>query len=95
MEGLADLLRAETEAQRRQALQHSGGAVRRQYEAWRATLLTCLARVEVGGCGVQPAGGSHQVGGRAGALQGDEAGGLHRKVQRSGPGALPKLRRRG
>lgn len=47
VEGLADLLRAETEAQRRQALAQSGGAVRRAYEGWRATLLKCLARVEV------------------------------------------------
>ena len=48
VEGLADLLRAETEAQRRQALAQSGGEARRRYEAWRGTLLTCLARVEVG-----------------------------------------------
>eukprot|EP00887_Chlorella_sp_A99_P005895 scaffold1.g5895.t1 len=46
VEGLADLLAAETEAQRRQALAHSGGAARRQFEAWRAALLGCLARVE-------------------------------------------------
>ncbi|GAB4823187.1 hypothetical protein N2152v2_010233 [Parachlorella kessleri] len=49
VEGLADLLRAETEAQRRQALAHSSGEARRRYEAWRGTILTCLARVEVGG----------------------------------------------
>ena len=46
VEGLADLLAAETEAQRRQALQLSSGKVRAQYEAWRLSLLTCLARVE-------------------------------------------------
>lgn len=42
VEGLADLLAAETESQRRQALLHTTGAVRRQHEAWRQTLLTCL-----------------------------------------------------
>ncbi|KAL4433646.1 hypothetical protein ABPG75_000087 [Micractinium tetrahymenae] len=46
VEGLADLLAAETESQRRQALLHSTGAVRRQHEHWRQTLLTCLARLE-------------------------------------------------
>ncbi|PSC67489.1 tRNA modification GTPase isoform A [Micractinium conductrix] len=46
VEGLADLLAAETESQRRQALLHSTGAVRRQHEQWRQTLLTCLARLE-------------------------------------------------
>lgn len=29
-----------------QALQQTGGLQRRQYEAWRATLLRCLAHVE-------------------------------------------------
>ncbi|KAI3434459.1 hypothetical protein D9Q98_002536 [Chlorella vulgaris] len=46
VEGLADLMAAETESQRKQSLLHSSGAVRRQHEAWRQTLLTCLARLE-------------------------------------------------
>ena len=45
-EGLADLLAAETDAQRSQALQSAGGAQRRAFEAWRAALLRCLANVE-------------------------------------------------
>ncbi|PRW59346.1 tRNA modification GTPase mitochondrial [Chlorella sorokiniana] len=46
VEGLADLLAAETESQRRQALLHTTGAARRQHEEWRHSLLTCLARLE-------------------------------------------------
>lgn len=46
IEGLADLLAADTEAQRVQALAAAGGAARRQCEAWRTTLLRCLAHVE-------------------------------------------------
>ena len=46
VEGLADLLAAETESQRVQALAAAGGAARRQCEAWRMMLLRCLARVE-------------------------------------------------
>jgi tRNA modification GTPase len=45
-EGLADLLNAETAEQRRQALAQAGGALRRQYGAWRAELLRCLAHAE-------------------------------------------------
>ena len=45
-EGLADLLDAETEAQRRQALSQAGGALRRTYERWRRTLLRAHAHVE-------------------------------------------------
>jgi len=43
---LADLLAADTEAQRAQAVAAAGGAARVQCTAWRATLLRCLARVE-------------------------------------------------
>ena len=46
VEGLADLLAAETDAQRRQALSASGGAQRRAVEACRAQLLRCLASAE-------------------------------------------------
>ena len=46
VEGLADLVAAETEAQRRQALRQAEGAPSRLYESWRAWLLRTLARVE-------------------------------------------------
>lgn len=45
-EGLADLLAAETESQRRAALALAGGALSRQVEAWQARLLTLSARLE-------------------------------------------------
>ncbi|MGE0178266.1 MAG: tRNA uridine-5-carboxymethylaminomethyl(34) synthesis GTPase MnmE [Sphingomonas sp.] len=45
-EGLADLITAETEAQRRAALMLAGGALSRQTEAWRERLLAIAARVE-------------------------------------------------
>jgi len=45
-EGLADLIDAETEAQRRQALRQLGGELGRLYEGWRARLLQALARIE-------------------------------------------------
>jgi len=45
-EGLADLIRARTSAQRRQALDHMTGVASGQYEAWRRELIICLARVE-------------------------------------------------
>lgn len=45
-EGLADLLAAETEAQRRSALAMAGGALSRQVEWWRHRLLAAAAGVE-------------------------------------------------
>jgi tRNA modification GTPase len=45
-EALADLIDAETDAQRRQALRIAGGALRREVEAWRAALIEALALVE-------------------------------------------------
>ncbi|HEY7688319.1 MAG TPA: tRNA uridine-5-carboxymethylaminomethyl(34) synthesis GTPase MnmE [Dongiaceae bacterium] len=45
-EGLADLVNAETEAQRRQALRQLRGELGELYEAWRGRLLTALARIE-------------------------------------------------
>jgi len=45
-EGLADLLEAETESQRRAALALAGGALSRQVEAWQARLLALAAEVE-------------------------------------------------
>ncbi|MDI7775820.1 tRNA uridine-5-carboxymethylaminomethyl(34) synthesis GTPase MnmE [Asticcacaulis sp. EMRT-3] len=46
-EAIADLVDAETEAQRRQALTQLGGGLKAQYEQWRAELLDLLARLEV------------------------------------------------
>ncbi len=45
-EGLADLVAAETAAQRRQALRQLGGALSAQYDAWRQRLIELMARVE-------------------------------------------------
>jgi tRNA modification GTPase len=45
-EGLADLLQAETEAQRRAALAMAGGALSRRVEAWQERLLGLAARLE-------------------------------------------------
>ena len=46
VEGLADLVDAETEAQRRQAHRIAGGALKRECEAVRASLLEAMAAVE-------------------------------------------------
>ena len=46
-EGLADLLSAETELQRRSALMRAGGALRQRIDAWRQRLLDLAARTEV------------------------------------------------
>jgi tRNA modification GTPase len=48
VEGLADLISAETEAQRRQALRQLRGALRERAEAWRTGLIEALALVEAG-----------------------------------------------
>lgn len=48
VEGLADLVSAETEAQRRQALAQSEGGLRRLYEGWRAELLKAQSLMEAG-----------------------------------------------
>ena len=45
-EGIADLVAAETAAQRRQALRQMAGEAGRVYETWRARLLLAQARVE-------------------------------------------------
>lgn len=46
-EGLADLLTAETELQRRSALARAGGALRRRLDDWRERLLALAAQAEV------------------------------------------------
>ncbi len=45
-EGLADLIDAETDAQRRQALRQAGGALRVLYDGWRERLIAALASIE-------------------------------------------------
>jgi tRNA modification GTPase len=46
VEGLADLIDAETEAQRRQALRQAGGFLARTYDGWRQQLIDAAALVE-------------------------------------------------
>lgn len=46
VEGLGDLLAAQTEAQRRQALNQYSGALRNLYETWRQAILSLRAAVE-------------------------------------------------
>jgi tRNA modification GTPase len=48
VEGLADLIEAETAAQRRQALRQAQGALYQIYEAWRQGLLGAMALTEAG-----------------------------------------------
>ena len=46
VEGLADLIEAETEAQRVQAARQMRGELSKMYETWRSELLRALAMVE-------------------------------------------------
>jgi tRNA modification GTPase len=46
VEGLADLISAETEAQRRLALRQAGGSIAAVLEGWRARLTRCRALIE-------------------------------------------------
>ncbi len=46
VEGIADLVDAETEAQRRQAQRQAGGALARLYDGWRERLIAAQALVE-------------------------------------------------
>ncbi|MCR6659040.1 MAG: tRNA uridine-5-carboxymethylaminomethyl(34) synthesis GTPase MnmE [Asticcacaulis sp.] len=46
-EAIADLVDAESEAQRRQALTQLSGGLKQQYENWRSDLIDILARLEV------------------------------------------------
>lgn len=45
-EGLADLIEAETEGQRKQALEQMSGSLRRLYEGWREELISAMASIE-------------------------------------------------
>ncbi|KAI9498222.1 tRNA modification GTPase TrmE [Zychaea mexicana] len=46
IEGLADLLNAETEAQRQLALRQAEGGLRKPYEEWRSKIIKCMAVTE-------------------------------------------------
>lgn len=46
VEGLADLIHAETEAQRKQALLQSTGSLSKLYKSWRQRLIKCVAHLE-------------------------------------------------
>jgi len=46
VEGLADLLEAETDTQRKQALNQMTGSLRKAFERWREILVQCLAYTE-------------------------------------------------
>lgn len=46
VEGLSDLLEADTSEQRKQALRQMNGQLRKQFEAWREELILCLAYTE-------------------------------------------------
>ncbi|MFT3732599.1 MAG: tRNA uridine-5-carboxymethylaminomethyl(34) synthesis GTPase MnmE [Hyphomicrobium sp.] len=46
VEGLADLIEAETDAQRRQALSQASGALSKLYDGWRARLIEIAALIE-------------------------------------------------
>lgn len=48
VEGLADLIEAETDAQRRQALAQASGALSDLYDGWRASLIEALGLIEAG-----------------------------------------------
>ncbi|MCU0789465.1 MAG: tRNA uridine-5-carboxymethylaminomethyl(34) synthesis GTPase MnmE [Nitratireductor sp.] len=48
LEGLSDLVAAETEAQRRQAVAQAGGALRQRLEAWRSRIIAMRAAIEAG-----------------------------------------------
>jgi tRNA modification GTPase len=48
VEGLADLINAETELQRRQALAQAEGSLRALYEGWRADLVRAQSLIEAG-----------------------------------------------
>ncbi|XP_067642596.1 tRNA modification GTPase GTPBP3, mitochondrial [Eurosta solidaginis] len=46
VEGLADLIHSETEAQRKQAMLQSSGTLSRLYDNWRKHLISCAAHLE-------------------------------------------------
>ena len=46
IEGLLDLVNAETEMQQQQALQQMDGSLSKIYKNWRENIIKCLANVE-------------------------------------------------
>lgn len=81
-EGVADLIEAETEGQRRQALRQLDGALSRQVAAWRAEAIDCLAAAEAAldfsdEGDVDDAGLDAALFTRAAALRGEIAAALH------------------
>ena len=70
VEGLADLIAAETEAQRRQALAQSEGGLRRLYEGWRAALVKAQGLMEAGLDFADEADVAADVGAKANAMVG-------------------------
>ena len=46
IEGLADLVNAETELQRKQALSQMEGSLSNLYKEWRKSMIKCLANIE-------------------------------------------------
>lgn len=46
IEGLVDLINAETEMQRKQALSQMEGSLSKIYNEWRESIIKCLANVE-------------------------------------------------
>ncbi|KAJ1670191.1 mitochondrial splicing system protein, partial [Spiromyces aspiralis] len=46
LEGLADLINAETKAQRQQALRQAEGGLRKMYDGWRNELVHLMAKIE-------------------------------------------------
>ena len=67
-EGLADLLEAETESQRRAALRNAEGGLRRQVEAWRECVVILSARAEAA---IDYVGDEDETGGEEQALASD------------------------
>ena len=77
-EGLADLLAAETEIQRRAAIGMAGGALSRRVEGWRERLLALSARLEA----VLDFDDEADVGGLAGIVRGDDRRAWPRRSRR-------------
>jgi tRNA modification GTPase len=79
-EGLADLLEAETEAQRRAALLLAEGGLRRQIESWQSRVLAVAARAElaIDYVGDDGGGEAEPIGAEARALAEELAGWLER-----------------
>ncbi len=79
VEGLAELIDAETEGQRRQALHALGGGLARQFDGWRERLVRALAHIEAAidfSDEELPEGLEAEVSGTAAAVRADMAAAL-------------------